>query len=217
MIDPTGTGDFFTPNGERTVSGAFAQLKARHRTWLEVIGAAPLRPLRTRLAALVVAAPATASPRKLTVGVTPISWFTVYGTYAEGYRAPALTEVFVSGTHPQLGPARLFCCQNLGLKPEVGKTKEIGVNFRYDNLFVANDALRIKANVFQNDLTDFIEQTSAQRQNDPVQGGGTVPRCSASAAVSEHSVRAHPRGRVRKQLRRRHMVHGGGGLAPGGR
>jgi hemoglobin/transferrin/lactoferrin receptor protein len=171
VIDPTGTGDFFTPNGERTVSGAFAQLKARHGNWLEVIGA--LRYDRYELTGSTGGGSSgdRVSP-KLTVGVTPISWFTVYGTYAEGYRAPALTEVFVSGTHPQ--PAPFILVPNLGLKPEVGKTKEIGVNFRYDNLFVANDALRIKANVFQNDLTDFIEQTSLN-QNDPVQGGGTCP------------------------------------------
>jgi hemoglobin/transferrin/lactoferrin receptor protein len=171
VIDPTGTGDFFTPNGERTVSGAFAQLKARHGNWLEVIGA--LRYDRYELTGSTGGGSSgdRVSP-KLTVGVTPISWFTVYGTYAEGYRAPALTEVFVSGTHPQ--PAPFILVPNLGLKPEVGKTKEIGVNFRYDNLFVANDALRIKANVFENDLTDFIEQTSLN-QNDPVQGGGTCP------------------------------------------
>jgi hemoglobin/transferrin/lactoferrin receptor protein len=156
VIDPTGTGDFFTPNGERTVSGAFAQLKARHGTWLEVIGA--LRYDRYELSGSTGGGSSgdRVSP-KLTVGITPISWFTVYGTYAEGYRAPAITEVFVSGTHPQ--PAPFILLTNLGLKPEVGKTKEIGVNIRYDNLFVANDALRIKANVFQNDVTDFIELT----------------------------------------------------------
>jgi hemoglobin/transferrin/lactoferrin receptor protein len=169
VIDPTGTGDFFTPNGERTVSGAFAQLKARHGSWLEVIGA--VRYDRYELTGSTGGGSSgdRVSP-KVTVGVTPISWFTVYGTYAEGYRAPAITEVFVSGTHPQ--PAPFILVSNLGLKPEVGKTKEIGVNIRYDNLFVANDALRIKANVFQNDLTDFIEQTSLNL-NDPLAGGGT--------------------------------------------
>jgi hemoglobin/transferrin/lactoferrin receptor protein len=169
VIDPTGTGDFFTPNGERTVSGAFAQLKARHGNWLEVIGAARYDRYELTGSTGGGSSGDRVSP-KVTVGVTPISWFTVYGTYAEGYRAPAITEVFVSGTHPQ--PAPFILVSNLGLKPEVGKTKEIGVNIRYDNLFVANDALRIKANVFQNDLTNFIEQTSIN-QNGPLVGGGT--------------------------------------------
>ena len=107
----------------------------------------------------------------MTVGITPISWFTVYGTYAEGYRAPAITEVFVNGSHPQ--PAPFVLLQNLGLKPEVGKTKEVGVNIRQDGLFVQNDALRIKANVFQNDVSDFIEFTfvSGTPPNNVGQGG----------------------------------------------
>jgi len=156
VIDPTGTGDFFTPNGERTVSGAFAQLKARHGSWLEVIGA--VRYDRYELTGSTGGGSSgdRVSP-KLTVGVTPISWLTVYGTYAEGYRAPAITEVFVNGSHPF--PAPFVLLQNLGLKPEVGKTKEVGVNIRQDGLFVQNDALRIKANVFQNDVSDFIEFT----------------------------------------------------------
>ncbi len=67
---------------------------------------------------------------------------------------------------PQPAPFRLL--PNLGLRPEVGKTKEIGINIRQDGLFVANDALRIKANVFRNDVTDFIEQTSRRQRP----GGG---------------------------------------------
>ncbi len=69
-----------------------------------------------------------------------------------------MTEVFVSGSHP--APAPFALLSNLGLMPEIGKTKEVGINIRHDGLFVAGDALRIKANVFQNDVTDFIEQTS---------------------------------------------------------
>jgi hemoglobin/transferrin/lactoferrin receptor protein len=87
--------------------------------------------------------------------VTPVDWVTIYGTYAEGYRAPAVTEVFIQGQHPQPAPFDLL--QNLSLHPEIGKTKEVGVNFRKNGLFVENDALRIKANLFQNDVTDFIE------------------------------------------------------------
>ena len=62
---------------------------------------------------------------------------------------------------PATGTPALFCFQpNTALRPEVGKTKEIGVNIRYDGLVVANDALRFKANVLRNELTDFIEQTT---------------------------------------------------------
>jgi hemoglobin/transferrin/lactoferrin receptor protein len=169
VVDPTGTGDFFTPNGERTVSGAFAQLKASYSSWLEVIGAARYDHYELTGSTGGGSSGDRVSP-KVTVGITPISWFTVYGTYAEGYRAPAVTEVFVNGAHPQ--PAPFILLQNLGLKPEIGKNKEVGINIRQDGLFVQNDALRIKANVFQNDISDFIEQTAVAPG--AIAQGGTV-------------------------------------------
>jgi hemoglobin/transferrin/lactoferrin receptor protein len=157
VVDPSGTGDFFTPNGQRTVSGAFAQLRTNYTPWIELITAARYDNYRLEGSTGGGSSGDRVSP-KVTLGVTPIQWFTLYGTYAEGYRAPAVTEVFVNGAHPQPAPFTLL--SNLGLRPEVGKTKEIGINIKQDGLFVANDALRIKANIFQNDVTDFIEQTS---------------------------------------------------------
>src|SRR6185312_7446812 len=49
--------------------------------------------------------------------------------------------------------------QNPSLMPEVGKTKEVGINLKYDNIFKANDAFRGKVNVYRNDVDDFIELT----------------------------------------------------------
>src|SRR5690606_10818406 len=46
---------------------------------------------------------------------------------------------------------------NPDLKPEVGKTKELGVNYKRDDMFVAGDRFRMKANVFRNDVADFID------------------------------------------------------------
>jgi hemoglobin/transferrin/lactoferrin receptor protein len=156
VVDPTGTGDLFTPSGERTVAGAFVQLKSKYSTWLEVIGAA--RYDSYRLSGGSTSSNGERVSPKATVGLTPVPWFTVYGTYAEGYRAPAITEVFVDGRHPNVGPGSNFdFLQNPLLRPEVGKTKEVGINIRQDNLLVAGDALRFKANAFQNDVTDFIE------------------------------------------------------------
>ena len=103
---------------------------------------------------------ATARPPKGTVGITPVPWFTVYGTYAEGYRAPAVTETLVNGAHPLpfAAPGALFFfVPNPALRPEVGKTKEIGVNLRGDNVLKQGDSFRGKFNVFRNDLEDFIE------------------------------------------------------------
>ena len=170
VVDPSGTGDFFTPNGQRTVSGAFAQLRTNYTPWVELITTARYDNYRLEGANGIGGSSGNRVSPKLTLGITPIQWFAVYGTYAEGYRAPAVTEVFVSGSHPQPAPFALL--SNLGLKPEVGKTKEVGINIKQDGLFVANDALRIKANLFQNDVMDFIEQT-ALANGQAGQGGVT--------------------------------------------
>jgi hemoglobin/transferrin/lactoferrin receptor protein len=158
VVDPAGTGDLFTPNGKRTVSGAFAQLRTNYTRWVELITAARYDNYRLEGPNGNGGSSGDRISPKATLGITPVEWFTVYGTYAEGYRAPAVTEVFVSGVHP--GGFSFIFLPNLGLSPEIGKTKEIGINIKQDGLFVANDALRIKANIYQNDITDFIEQRS---------------------------------------------------------
>ena len=105
VVDPSGTGDLFTPNGERTVSGAFAQLRTNYSTWFE---AASARRATTTTAwkapTASAAAAATASRRRSRSASRRCSGSRVYGTYAEGYRAPAITEVFVTGAHPQPAP-----------------------------------------------------------------------------------------------------------------
>lgn len=156
VTDPTGTGDLFTPNGERDVGGAFAQLQSNYATWLQTIAA--VRYDSYSMSGGTVDSSGDRLSPKFTLGITPVSFLTVYGTYAEGYRAPAITEVFVSGQHPFAGPGSNFVfLPNGTLQPEVGKTLEAGVNIRHDNLFTQNDALRIKANVFRNDVDDFID------------------------------------------------------------
>ena len=37
---------------------------------------------------------------KLTIGITPIGGIEFYGTYAQGYRAPSVTETLIEGVHP---------------------------------------------------------------------------------------------------------------------
>jgi hemoglobin/transferrin/lactoferrin receptor protein len=97
---------------------------------------------------------------KITVGISPLEWLTFYGTYAEGYRAPAVTETLISGVHPT--PAFTFL-PNPNLRPEVGKNKEFGVNLKRDDIWRTGDRWRIKANVFQNDIDDFIDSTTECR------------------------------------------------------
>ena len=135
-VDTSGFGTVFTPSGERTVDGAFAQLKSNYSTWLEIIGAARYDQYQLQGGGFELNGDRV-SP-KITVGITPFQGFQPYATYAEGYRAPAVTETLVAGVHPVF-PEFPFL-PNPALKPEVGKTKEVGLNLRYDNIFGAADS-----------------------------------------------------------------------------
>ncbi|WAC29224.1 TonB-dependent hemoglobin/transferrin/lactoferrin family receptor [Ancylobacter sp. SL191] len=156
--DDYGFGDGYNPSGERGVGGAFVQWKANYSTWLEAIAA-----LRYDAYSLSSDAGGTDGSRvspKFTVGVTPVEWLTVYATYAEGYRAPTVTEALVSGAHPAFftgGLEPFTFVANPDLEAEVGKNKEIGVNIKQDNLFKGGDTLRVKANYYQNDVDNYIE------------------------------------------------------------
>jgi len=165
-FDSRGNSNVTTPGGKRNVSGGFAQLKQNYSTWLEVISA--IRYDRYDLDSNAVSTGGDRFSPKITVGVTPVAGFTPYVSYAEGYRAPSITETLISGAHatgggPALfpcpdGTAGLFCfLPNPGLRPEVGKNKEAGINLKYNDVFTSGDSFRGKFNVFRNDVSDYID------------------------------------------------------------
>ena len=164
--DSRGNSNITTPGGLRTVSGGFAQLKQNYSSWLEVVSA--IRYDHYELDSSSVHSSGDRFSPKITVGVTPVAGFTPYVSYAEGYRAPSISETLISGGHatgggPPFftcadGTAALFCfVPNPNLRPEVGKNKEAGVNLKYDGIFAANDSFRGKFNVFRNDISDYID------------------------------------------------------------
>ncbi|HKU98604.1 MAG TPA: TonB-dependent hemoglobin/transferrin/lactoferrin family receptor [Vineibacter sp.] len=80
-------------------------------------------------------------------------WFSVYALYAEAFRAPSLSELYVSGTH---FPGNRFI-PNPNLKPEIGKNKEIGVTFKFDDALQTGDQLRLRVSGFHTNYRDFID------------------------------------------------------------
>src|SRR5215207_8237359 len=166
--DSRGNSNITTPSGLRTVSGGFAQLKQNYSTWFEAVSA--IRYDRYDLHSPTVATGGGGdrfSP-KITIGVTPVAGFTPYVSYAEGYRAPSITETLIAGEHATGGGPPFFPCPggtvglfcflpNPNLRPEVGKNKEVGINLKYDNIFNAGDSFRGKINVFRNDVSDYID------------------------------------------------------------
>jgi len=145
-------GSALTPGGTRQVSGLFAEWKMDYSTWLETIAAA--RYDSYSLDGGGTHASGDHVSPKFTVGLTPVTGFTFYGTYAEGYRAPAVTETLIDGYHP--GDLFYFL-PNPSLRPEIGKTLETGINLKFDNVFTAGDKLRGKFAVFRNNITDYID------------------------------------------------------------
>lgn len=123
---------------------------------------------------------------KVTLGVTPVAGLQIYGTYAEGYRAPSITETLVDGTHP--APATFRLVPNPNLRPEVGKNLEAGLNLKYDDVISAGDRFRGKVSVFRNNVTDFIDSVFT----DPgAPCGSPVPRaCDDAVFVYQNVARA---------------------------
>ncbi|WP_426613637.1 TonB-dependent hemoglobin/transferrin/lactoferrin family receptor [Bradyrhizobium sp. McL0616] len=164
--DSRGNSNVTTPSGIRTVSGGFLQLKQNYGTWFEAVSA--IRYDRYNLQSGSTNTGGDRFSPKITLGVTPVAGFQPYVSYAEGYRAPSITETVISGAHATGGGPALFACPdgsagvfcflpNAKLRPEVGKNKEVGFNLKYDNIFTASDSFRGKINLFRNDVSDYID------------------------------------------------------------
>lgn len=147
-----GFGSALTPSGNRRLTGAFIQDELRYGDWLRVIGA--LRYDSYKLDGGGYNSDGSRLSPKITIGISPIQGIELYGTYAEGYRAPTITETLVNGVHPF--PA-FNILPNPALKPEVARNWEAGVNVKYDGIFTENDKFRAKANVFLNNVSDYID------------------------------------------------------------
>ena len=100
--DLRGTSDVTTPGGQRTLSGGFVQWKANYTSLLEVVGA--LRYDNYQLESATASSGGDRLSPKITVGLMPTAVLTPYASYAEGYRAPSITETLVNGPHAGATP-----------------------------------------------------------------------------------------------------------------
>lgn len=186
--DPFSNGDETTPRGRRMVYGGFLQ---NHMKWSIVDVIAGLRYDGYQLSGGGNSSHGQRVSPKITIGVTPIEGFQPYVTYAEGYRAPSVTETLVNGLHPV--PSAFTFIPNPRLKPEIGKTLEAGVNLKYDNVLQAGDKVRGKVSVFQNRVTNYIEGVFTDPGNDC--GNPFVPAGCADATYTYRNItRARLRG-----------------------
>ncbi len=151
-LDPGGNGDEFTPSGERVAYGAFVQDEISYSTWLNVVLA--LRYDGYSLNGEGVKSDGDNLSPKVTVGVRPVKGVQIYGTYAEAYRAPSVTETLIEGVHP--GFFAFVLMPNPNLDPETARNLEGGINLSFDGVVTDGDKFRAKANYFFNQIDDFI-------------------------------------------------------------
>ena len=142
----------FTPTGRRELTGAFVQDELRHGGWFRAIGA--LRFDQYELTGNGVRSSGDRISPRGTIGVSPFPWLEVFGTYAEGYRAPAISETLINGTHPF--PA-FQILPNTALKAETAHNLEGGVNIKFDGVLREGDAFRAKIVGFSNQVDEYID------------------------------------------------------------
>lgn len=156
-LGPDGLSDTYTPSGSRAVWGAYVQDKIAVTDWLELIGS--IRYDGYELKSKNNESSGERFSPRLTAAVSPftegmLSGLKVYGTYAEGYRSPSITETLMNGLHPN-GVVFPFL-PNTDLRPETAKTWEIGVNYQANGILDDGDNLKLKAAYFDNRVSDYI-------------------------------------------------------------
>ncbi|MEW5424448.1 TonB-dependent hemoglobin/transferrin/lactoferrin family receptor [Amorphus sp. 3PC139-8] len=152
--DPFGAADQFTPPGKRNVYGAYIQDQMSVGIF-DFVGA--LRYDGYDLDGQTTSSDGDHISPRITVGVTPLEWVTLFATYAEAYRAPSLTETTWTGSHPPVGGAPPFTfLPNANLEPETGHNVEGGVNVRFDNVIAEGDRLRGRVMGYYNRVDNYI-------------------------------------------------------------
>lgn len=95
---------------------------------------------------------------KVGINWAPLEWASVYGSYSEGYRAPSIREMYITGTHFGIGgPFANVFVPNPDLKPESTKTWEGGLRLSFDDVVMPNDAIRFNAAYFHTAARNFID------------------------------------------------------------
>lgn len=90
----------------------------------------------------------------LTAAWEMISGLQAYASYAEAFRSPSLTELYVGGLH---FPGNVFM-PNPDLRPEKAANKEVGLRVHHNDLWTTGDRLSGRLAVFSNDIEDLIDQ-----------------------------------------------------------
>ena len=130
---------------------------------------------------------------KFGLSYKPLKWFMLFGNYGEAFRAPSLTEIYVSGTHFRIPrtdlpddpstfpPCRAPACTSFlpgganefkpspDLGPERSVNTEGGLGFQFKDLFLKEDALKLKGSYFDIKSKDYIDQSVDVKRSPTIQ------------------------------------------------
>ena len=108
------------------------------------------------------------SPR-FAVSYGPLSWFRIFGSYSEGFRAPSINELYLDGVHFPLPHPTLFnprggqfvfvnnnFVPNPDLKPEKSETVELGLGVDFRDVWQTGDRLQGKLSAYDSEVDDLI-------------------------------------------------------------
>ncbi|GLQ04782.1 TonB-dependent hemoglobin/transferrin/lactoferrin family receptor [Sneathiella chinensis] len=98
---------------------------------------------------------------KIALSYKPTDNFVLFGSLAQAFRAPNMTELYPTGQHfpgfPPMFPNNNFI-PNPDLKPEKVTTVELGAGVNFDDLLADNDRLKLKGSWHSSRGEDFITQ-----------------------------------------------------------
>ncbi|HEX7929069.1 MAG TPA: TonB-dependent receptor, partial [bacterium] len=80
----------------------------------------------------------------------------LHALYAQGFRAPSIQELYISGLHFGGSPTGIFV-PNPDLKPELSVNTEAGFTHKGGGWFDKHDRTLVRVAIFRNDVSQFID------------------------------------------------------------
>jgi hemoglobin/transferrin/lactoferrin receptor protein len=142
------------PEAEQTIYGIFLQDEIDLGTWATFTPGVRFDKFAQEAARNAVKTDVDRLSPKASVAFHVAPWLSPYLSYAEAFRVPSLTELYVSGQH---FPGNNFV-PNPNLRPETAENKEAGANLKFSDVVLPGDRLRGRAAYFVNDISDYIQQ-----------------------------------------------------------
>jgi hemoglobin/transferrin/lactoferrin receptor protein len=149
-----GNGLLVFPNATATRTGFFLQDEARLGAW-RITPGVRYDAFSTQAETVAGANENSHVSPKLGVVYALTSALSLHALYGEGFRAPSVQELYISGFHHGGAPEGIFV-PNPALVPEVARNVEAGFTVRARDTLRDADRFLLRVAVFRNRITNFI-------------------------------------------------------------